>query len=46
MTRRRTGFNDGVRLRYWVDKNSVKIYNKRNVLRAETAINDPASLQE
>jgi hypothetical protein len=24
---RMTGFNDGVRLRHWVDKNSVKIYN-------------------
>ena len=35
------GFNDGVRLRHWVDRNSVKIYNEQNVLRVETTINDP-----
>ncbi len=35
-----TGFNDGIRLRHWVDKNSVKIYNEQNVLRVETTIND------
>jgi hypothetical protein len=38
---RMTGFNDGIRLRHWVDKNSVKIYNEQNVLRVETTINDP-----
>ena len=36
-----TGFNDGIRLRHWVDKNSVKMYNEQNVLRVETTINDP-----
>jgi hypothetical protein len=34
-------FNDGIRLRHWVDKNSVKLYNEQNVLRLETTINDP-----
>ncbi len=38
---RMTDFNDGIRLRHWVDKNSVKIYNEQNVLRVETTINDP-----
>ena len=35
---RMTGFNDGVRLRHWVDNNSVKMYNEQNVLRVETTI--------
>lgn len=39
------GFNDGVRLRHWVDKNSVKIYNEQNVLRVETTINDPGKFR-
>ncbi len=34
-------FNDGVRIRHWVDDNSVKTYNKKNVLRVETTINKP-----
>lgn len=34
-------FNDGIRLRHWVDKNSVKVYNEQNVLRVETTINNP-----
>ena len=34
-------FNDGIRVRHWVDRNSVKIYNEQNVLRIETTINDP-----
>lgn len=38
---RMTGFNDGIRLRHWVDQNSVKLYNEQNVLRVETTINDP-----
>ena len=38
---RMTGFNDGIRLRHWVDRNSVKLYNEQNVLRVETTINDP-----
>ena len=40
-----TGFNDGIRLRHWVDKNSVKIYNEQNVLRVETTINDPGKFR-
>lgn len=35
-------FNDGVRVRHWVDHNSVKIYNERNTLRVETTINQPS----
>jgi hypothetical protein len=38
---RRRGFHDGIRLRHWVDRNSVKLYNEQNVLRVETTINDP-----
>ena len=36
-----TDFNDGVRIRHWVDRNSVKIYNEQNIIRVETTINDP-----
>lgn len=36
------GFHDGLRLRHWVDHNSVKVYNQQNVLRIETTINTPA----
>ena len=42
---RMTGFNDGIRLRHWVDRNSVKIYNEQNVLRVETTINDPGKFR-
>lgn len=38
---RMTDFNDGVRVRHWVDQNSVKVYNEQNVLRVETTINNP-----
>ena len=34
-------FSDGVRIRHWVDNNSVKTYNEKNVLRVETTINKP-----
>lgn len=34
-------FHEGVRLRHWVDRNSVKMYNEGNNLRAETTINIP-----
>ena len=34
-------FHDGVRVRHWVDHNSVKVYNEQNVLRVETTINQP-----
>jgi len=36
-----TDFNDGLRLRHWIDSNSVKVYNEQNVLRVETTINKP-----
>jgi len=42
---RMTGFNEGIRLRHWVDKNSVKIYNEQNVLRVETTLNDPGKFR-
>lgn len=42
---RMTGFNDGIRLRHWVDQNSVKLYNEQNVLRVETTINDPGKFR-
>ena len=42
---RMTGFNDGIRLRHWVDRNSVKLYNEQNVLRVETTINDPGKFR-
>ena len=38
---RLTDFNDGVRIRHWVDKNSVKLYNEQNNIRVETTINAP-----
>ena len=34
-------FHDGLRVRHWVDHNSVKAYNEQNVLRFETTINQP-----
>jgi hypothetical protein len=34
-----------VRIRHWVDKNSVKLYNEQNNIRAETTINDPGKFQ-
>lgn len=34
-------FHDGLRVRHWVDHNSVKVYNEHNVLRIETTINMP-----
>lgn len=36
-------FYEGVRLRHWVDQNSVKVYNEHNVLRIETTINNPGA---
>jgi hypothetical protein len=35
-------WHEGVRLRHWVDDNSVKVYNEHNVLRAEMTMNNPA----
>ena len=34
-------WHDGIRIRHWVDKNSVKLYNEHNVLRAEMTMNNP-----
>lgn len=33
-------FGEGMRVRHWVDENSVKLYNRLNVLRAESTINN------
>ena len=35
-------FQDGLRVRHWVDDNSVKAYNDLNVFRTEATINRPA----
>jgi hypothetical protein len=32
---------DGARIRHWVNKNSLKMYNEQNVLRFEFTMNDP-----
>ena len=34
-------FNDGLRVRHFVDNNSVKVYNEQNVLRVEMTMNRP-----
>lgn len=39
------GFHDGARVRHWVGKNSVKVYNEYNVLRVETTVNDPGAFK-
>jgi DNA-binding MarR family transcriptional regulator len=36
---------DGLRVRHWNGKNSVKFYNEHNVLRFETTVNDPAKFK-
>ena len=33
---------DGARIKHWVDRNSVKMYNEQNVLRFEMTMNEPA----
>jgi hypothetical protein len=38
-------FNDGVRIRHWVDNNSVKAYNEKNVLRTEMTMNNPGKFR-
>lgn len=35
-------WHDGIRIRHWVDKNSVKLYNEHNNLRVEMTMNNPA----
>ena len=32
---------DGLRIRHWVDENSLKLYNEQNVLRFEMTMNNP-----
>jgi hypothetical protein len=38
-------FGDGVRVRHWVDGNSVKAYNEGNNFRVETTMNQPGMFQ-
>lgn len=38
---RTNSWYDGLRVRHWNDKNSVKLYNEHNVLRFEMTMNDP-----
>ncbi len=37
--------NDGIWVHYWVDQNSIKVYDEQNVLRVETTISDPRKFQ-
>jgi hypothetical protein len=41
VTSRLLDFEEGLRVRHWVDANSVKCYNERNVLRVEMTMNEP-----
>jgi hypothetical protein len=36
---------DGVRVKHWVNKNSLKCYDKGSVLRVETTINEPTDFR-
>jgi hypothetical protein len=36
---------EGVRVKHWVNQNSIKLYNCRNVLRPETTIHNPEDLK-
>jgi len=38
---RTNDWHDGLRVRHWDGKNSVKLYNEQNVLRFEMTMNDP-----
>lgn len=37
--------NEGIRLKHWVNQNSIKLYNSLNVLRGETTINHAEDLR-
>jgi hypothetical protein len=37
--------SEGVRLKHWVNRNSIKLYNCLNVLRPETTIHDAEDLK-
>ena len=39
---RAKAWHEGIRVRHWADKNSVKLYNEHNVLRVEMTMNNPA----
>jgi len=39
---RANAWHEGLRVRHWVDKNSVKLYNEHNALRAEMTMNNPS----
>jgi hypothetical protein len=41
VTSRLLDFHDGLRVRHWVDANSVKAYNELNVFRVEMTMNQP-----
>ncbi len=41
VTSRLLDFQDGLRVRHWVDPNSVKAYNELNVFRVEMTMNQP-----
>jgi hypothetical protein len=41
VTSRLRDFHDGLRVRHWVDTNSVKAYNELNVFRVEMTMNQP-----
>jgi hypothetical protein len=45
VTTRTSQFHDGVRVRHWVEQNSVKAYNEHNVLRFEATLNNPAAFR-
>jgi hypothetical protein len=36
---------EGIRIKHWAGKNSVKLYDKATVLRVETTINDPQAFR-
>lgn len=38
-------FQDGLRVRHWVDSNSVKVYNEQNNMRVEATMNNPGMFQ-
>lgn len=38
-------FESGVRIKHWLNSNSVKLYNRPGVLRIETTINDPGEFK-
>jgi len=42
---RTNAWYDGLRVRHWLGKNSVKFYNEHNVLRFEATVNDPTKFK-